>query len=107
MGGIVCTYPSAFETGGICPAGSFPDSVERISELLKRPEYLADLNERLEGLAEACQEDKEVMRFYYYRPDKVLAQFQKFAKEAVPYQAREDTEAELVVLCVGERFAAK
>ena len=29
------------------------------------------------------------MRFHFYRPDKVAAQFQKFAKEAVPYQARE------------------
>ena len=27
--------------------------------------------------------------FHFYRPDKVLEQFQKFAKEAVPYQARE------------------
>ena len=30
------------------------------------------------------------MRFHFYRPDKVLEQFQKFAKEAVPYQAREE-----------------
>ena len=69
--------------------GGFPDTVERISRLLGQPEYLADLNERLEGLAEAYAEDRELMRFHYYRPDKVLAQFQKFAKEAVPYQARE------------------
>lgn len=69
--------------------GGFPDTVEHISGLLGQPEYLADLNERLEGLAEAYAEDRELMRFHYYRPDKVLAQFQKFAKEAVPYQARE------------------
>ena len=50
---------------------------------------MADLNERLEALAEYYQEDKEIMRFHFYRPDKVLEQFQKFAKEAVPYQARE------------------
>ena len=69
--------------------GGFPDIVERISGLLDQPEYLADLNERLEGLAEAYAEDKGLMRFKYYRPDKVAAQFRKFAKEAVPYQARD------------------
>lgn len=70
--------------------GGFPDVEERVGRLLEQPEYLAELNERLEGLAEAYSLDKEIMRFHYYRPDKVLAQFQKFAKEAVPYQARDD-----------------
>ena len=69
--------------------GVYPDRVEKISALIAQPEYLADLNERLEGLAEAYAEDKSIMRFQLYRPDKVLAQFRKFAKEAVPYQARD------------------
>ena len=69
--------------------GGFPEMVERIGNLLEQPEFLTDLNERLEGLAEAYEMDKEIMRFHYYRPDRVSAQFQKFAKEAVPYQARE------------------
>ena len=69
--------------------GGFPDMVEKVSSLLDQPEYLADLNERLAGLAEAYEEDPEIMRFHWYRPDKVAAQFQKFAKEAVPYQSRE------------------
>ena len=69
--------------------GGFPDTVERISGLLDQPEFLSDLNDRLEGMAEAYAEDPDIMRFQYYRPDKVLKQFQKFAKEAVPYQARE------------------
>lgn len=67
----------------------YPEKTDRIAEMIVQPELLADLNERLEGLAEAYAEDKSVMRFSFYRPDKVLAQFQKFAKEAVPYQARE------------------
>lgn len=69
--------------------GGFPEMVERIGNLLEQPEFLTDLNERLEGLAEAYEMDKEIMRFHYYRPDRVSAQFQKFAKEAVPYQSRE------------------
>ena len=69
--------------------GGFPDRIERIQELLAQPEYLSDLNERLEGLAEAYSMDKEIMRYHYYRPDKVCLRFEKFAKGAVPYQARE------------------
>lgn len=67
----------------------FPEATEQISALLEQPEYLADLNERLEGLAEVYEQDRDVMRFHHYRPDKVSAQFQKLAKEAVPYQARD------------------
>lgn len=70
--------------------GGYPDKVENIKNLLAQPEYLAELNERLEGLTEAYAEDSDIMRFHHYRPDKVLAQFRKFAKEAIPYQARED-----------------
>ena len=67
----------------------YPEKTERIAELITQPEYLAELNERLEGLAEAYAEDHSIMRFSTYRPDKVFAQFQKFALEAIPYQARE------------------
>ncbi len=69
--------------------GGFPDKVERLQALLAKPEFLEDLNERLAGLAEAYAMDREIMRFHFYRPDKVYERFGKFAKEAVPYQARE------------------
>ena len=79
---LVFDDPSIFD-------GSFPDAKERISKLLEQPEFLADLNDRLEGLAIAYSEDPEIMRFHYYKPDKVSEQFKQFAKEVVPYQARE------------------
>nr|WP_244324542.1 hypothetical protein [Sporofaciens musculi] len=69
--------------------GGFPDKVERLQALLAQPEFLKDLNERLAGLAEAYSLDKEIMRFHFYRPDRVCEKFEKFAKEAVPYQARD------------------
>ena len=69
--------------------GGFPDATEKVKKLLEQPDYLPDLIERLEGLAEAYKEDKDIMRFHHYRPDRVLAQFQKFAKKAVPFQARD------------------
>lgn len=52
--------------------------VEKVSALLDQQEYLEDLNERLAGLAEAYDLDKELMRCHFYRPDKVSVQFQKF-----------------------------
>ncbi|MGN0275898.1 MAG: DEAD/DEAH box helicase family protein, partial [Hominisplanchenecus sp.] len=67
----------------------YPEKTDKIEKLITQPEYLDELNERLEGLAEAYETDPSVMRFHMHRPDKVLARFQKFAKEAIPYQARE------------------
>ena len=71
-------------------SGGYPELTERLAKLIDQPEFLADLNERLLGLAEAYAEDKSVMRMPFYRPDKVSEQFQKFALPFQPYQARED-----------------
>ena len=70
-------------------SGGYPELTERLAKLIDQPEFLADLNERLLGLAEAYAEDKNVMRMPFYRPDKVSEQFQKFALPFQPYQARE------------------
>ena len=70
-------------------SGGYPELTERLAKLIDQPKFLADLNERLLGLAEAYAEDKSVMRMPFYRPDKVSEQFQKFALPFQPYQARE------------------
>ena len=70
-------------------SGGYPELTERLAKLIDQPEFLADLNERLLGLAEAYAEDKSVMQMPFYRPDKVSEQFQKFALPFQPYQARE------------------
>ena len=70
-------------------SGGYPELTERLAKLIDQPEFLADLNERLLGLAEAYAEDKSVMRMPFYRPDKVSEQFQKFALPFQPYRARE------------------
>ncbi len=70
-------------------SGGYPELTERLAKLIDQPEFLADLNERLLGLAEVYAEDKSVMRMPFYRPDKVSEQFQKFALPFQPYQARE------------------
>jgi len=70
-------------------AGGYPEKTERIAEYLSHPENVNELVERLAGLADAYAEDHSVMRFQYYNPDRMLAQFQKFAKEAIRFDARE------------------
>ena len=77
-----------FDDMGLFPA-SYPDRTERISEYLSHQENVLDLVDRLEGLAAAYEEDQSVMRFRYYAPDRMLARFQKFAKEAIPFEARD------------------
>lgn len=64
--------------------GGFPEMVERIGNLLEQPEFLTDLNERLEGLAEAYEMDKEIMRFHYYRPTEYLHNFRNLRKKRFP-----------------------
>ena len=69
--------------------GGFPDAVTKVSEKLDDPAYLADLVERLEGLAAAYAESPDLMRFPYYNPDRMLSQFRQFSRETVPFDARE------------------
>ncbi len=52
--------------------GGFPDSTERIAKLLDDPAERADLIYTATVLSERYAEDKNVMRFRLYEPDKVL-----------------------------------
>ena len=67
----------------------YPEKTDALAEKLDDAEWLSELNERLEGLAEMYDIDKSIMRFHYYKPTLVSEQFQKFAEEVIPYQARE------------------
>ena len=66
----------------------YPEITDYLEEKLADPQWLTDLNERLEGLAMAYAEDKSIMRFRTYNPIRISSQFQKFAAEVVPYSAR-------------------
>ena len=68
----------------------YPEITDYLEEKLTDPEWLADLNERLEGLAMAYEEDKSIMRFRTYNPIRISGQFQKFAAEVIPYNARDE-----------------
>ena len=68
----------------------YPEITDYLEEKLTDPEWLADLNERLEGLAMAYEEDKSIMRFRTYNPIRISGQFRKFAAEVIPYNARDE-----------------
>ena len=68
----------------------YPEITDYLEEKLTDPQWLADLNERLEGLAMAYEEDKSIMRFRTYNPIRISVQFQKFAAEVIPYNARDE-----------------
>ena len=69
----------------------YPEITDYLEEKLTDPQWLADLNERLEGMAMAYEEDKSIMRFRTYNPIRISGQFQKFAAEVIPYNARDES----------------
>ena len=69
--------------------GGFPELTDRLAGFLDDAAFLTDLNERLSALGEAYVEDKDLMRMHFYKPDKVAALFQQFAKPYQNYSARD------------------
>lgn len=67
----------------------YPEITDYLEEKLEDPQWLSELNERLDALAEAYEENHSIMRFHHYKPINISKQFQKFADEVIPYQARD------------------
>ena len=67
----------------------YPEITDYLEEKLEDSQWLSELNERLDALAEAYEENHSIMRFHHYNPVNISKQFQKFADEVIPYQARD------------------
>ena len=67
----------------------YPEITDYLEEKLEDPQWLSELNERLDALAEAYEENHSIMRFHHYNPINISKQFQKFADDVIPYQARD------------------
>ena len=67
----------------------YPEITDYLEEKLEDPQWLSELNERLDALAEAYEENHSIMRFHHYNPINISKQFQKFADEVIPYQVRD------------------
>ena len=67
----------------------YPEITDYLEEKIEDSQWLSELNERLDALAEAYEMDSSFMRFHHYNPINISKQFQKFAQEVIPYQARD------------------
>ncbi len=67
----------------------YPEITDYLEEKLEDLQWLSELNERLDALAEAYEENHSIMRFHHYNPVNISKQFQKFADEVISYQARD------------------
>ena len=67
----------------------YPEITDYLEEKIEDPQWLSELNERLDALEEAYEMDSSLMRFHHYNPINISKQFQKFAAEVIPYQARD------------------
>ena len=67
----------------------YPKITDYLEEKLEDSQWLSELNERLDALAEAYEENHSIMRFHHYNPVNISKQFQKFADEVIPYLARD------------------
>ena len=67
----------------------YPEITDYLEEKLEDSQWLSELNERLDALAEAYEENHSIMRFHHYNPINISKQFQKFADEVITYQARD------------------
>ena len=67
----------------------YPEITDYLEEKLEDPQWLSELNERLDALAEAYEENHSIMRFHHYNPINISKRFQKFADEVIPYQVRD------------------
>lgn len=79
-----------FDEEGFTTSSQYLSEItDYLEEKLEDPQWLSELNERLDALAEAYEENHSIMRFHHYNPVNISKQFQKFADEVIPYQARD------------------
>jgi len=67
----------------------FPDESAAIQDLLRRPEALQTLRDELEGFAQAYEYDKELLRFHFHRPQKLLERLSDLQREPLYFTAAE------------------
>ena len=70
-------------------AGGFPDVTDKVAQYLARQENVDDLVARLRDFAALDLENREIMRWGYYNPSRVLGSFELLAMPWAPYQAQE------------------
>ena len=52
--------------------GGFPEATDKLEKLLQPPEQLAAVVEEMEGFCDVYQENREILRFHFHRPNAIL-----------------------------------
>ena len=67
----------------------FPEESAAISDLLGHPEGLQNLRDELEQFVQAYAENRELLRFHFHRPQKLLEQLADLQREPLHFTAAE------------------
>ena len=67
----------------------FPEESAAISDLLGHPEGLQNLRDELEQFVQAYGENRELLRFHFHRPQKLLDQLADLQREPLHFTAAE------------------
>ena len=67
----------------------FPEESAAISDLLGHPEGLQNLRDELEQFVQAYGENRELLRFHFHRPQKLLEQLSDLQREPLHFTAAE------------------
>ena len=67
----------------------FPEESAAISDLLGHPEELQNLRDELEQFVQAYGENRELLRFHFHRPQKLLEQLSDLQREPLHFTAAE------------------
>lgn len=92
----------------------FPEESAAISDLLGHPEGLQNLRDELEQFVTAYGENRELLRFHFHRPQKLLEQLSDLQREPLHFTAAEGYDpsgdfsspgTRLTIFCVVENAA--
>ena len=67
----------------------FPEESAAISDLLGHPEGLQNLRDELEQFVQAYRENRELLRFHFHRPQRLLEQLSDLQREPLHFTAAE------------------
>ena len=67
----------------------FPEESAAISDLLGHPEGLQNLRDELEQFVQAYRENRELLRFHFHRPQRLLEQISDLQREPLHFTAAE------------------
>lgn len=79
------------EVSGIyASGGGFPEQTAQIKELLKQPETLQGLVEEVQGFIIAYDDNRDLLRFRFHRPKRILERLTDLQREPLRFTAAED-----------------